>query len=162
MLKKTKNISINILTAVVILLSLLLVATGVTNAWFTTDGTRKLKLVFNVGQLNVKLYQTIGEEEIEVFTNSVNENAGNSAKYITLTDEILPDQVVDLNLKLKNEDKGAGVYIRYQFALYACGVEEDILIPIDIQLPENETVVKDGDYFYYTAINTDASGNEIK
>lgn len=158
MIKKTKSISINILTAVVILFSFLLATVGVGHAWFTSENHRGIQIVIDIGQLNLKLYENSIKTENQVFTNNTNESLGSAANYIDLNGKLMPDTNIPLNLFLTNEDEGAGVYVRFSLKLVACKVTEDIEIPIEITIPTDSNIVKDGNYYYYTVKNVDNEG----
>ena len=148
MVKKQQNISINILAVLILLLSLLLLSVGVGNAWFTSSQDRGIKISVRVDEYNVKLYQLdIQENSTLIYTYSKN-NKNETDNYINLNSDILaPEQFINLKLKLVNEDSGAGVHLRYSLKLYACGVDEDTLIPINITLGSD--FLQNEDYFYY-------------
>ena len=151
MVKKQQNISINILAVLVLLFSLLLLSVGVGNAWFTSSQERGIKISVRVDEYNVKLYQltTVEQQENATLVYTYNKNNKNStSNYINLDYEsLVPEEFINLKLKLVNEDNGAGVLLRYSLKLYACGVDEDTLIPINITLGSD--FLQNEDYCYY-------------
>ena len=153
MFKNVKNISINILTVLIVLFTLLTLSISVGNAWFTSAENRGFYVIMDIGQLNLKLYQTIDSKEYEIFTNSKNEKQKTS-NYVKLSGEILPEQFTDLNLTLKNEDEGIGTCIRFKFEVYACDNSgNSTLLPVNLTLGEN--IVQNGDYYCY-GVNEDS------
>ena len=150
MIKKTKNISINILVVLFVLLSLLCISVGVGHAWFTTNQNRGVQVVVRVNEYNLVLYQVTNNSETESskvdYTYKKNDREG-SSNYIVLKDALLADEFNDLKLKVKNEDAGAGVYIKYQIKLFALTANAKTEIPIDVTLGENFELKNN--YFYY-------------
>ena len=166
MIKRKQNVSINILAVLVLLLSVLLLSIGVGNAWFSSSQDKGIKISVKVNEFNVALYQviTVNQQETlnEVYTYRKNDREATS-KYITLTQMLQPEEEIDLKFKLVNNDAGSAVYLRYGLKLYACGVDEDTNIPINVALGED--FIQNGDYFYYVdsqdAYKTFAKTNEI-
>ena len=165
MVKRKQNISINILAVLVLLLSVLLLSIGVGNAWFTSSQDKGIKISIKVNEFNVALYQvtTVNQQENldEVYTYRRNDREATS-KYITLSQMLQPEEEIDFKFKLVNNDAGAAVYLRYSLNLYACSVDADTNIPINVTLGED--FIQDGDYFYYVdsqdAYKTFAKTNE--
>lgn len=157
--KKTKTISINIISVLILLVCLCLGVVNGTNAWFTSERKNGVEIIVDVGVLQVKVYQN------EVDVNKNNEiNSSNEAvvekKYIQLDGQISTDVPVNLKLILTNEDKGsAAMFVRYKFELFARGIDEDTLIPttIDGYGAVNATAkgfrqnLEDGFYYYQKA-----------
>ncbi len=119
MKKKTSSISINVLSAMVILLCFLLVAIQPVNAWFTSTHENGIEIVdVFVGNLNLNLYQNSVSTD-KIFTLTENAKPENKTKkYITLAGEIEPDVWVPLTLILANDDLGSsGMFVRFKFQL---------------------------------------------
>ena len=156
MIKKTKPISINILSVFTILVSLLLSCVGITNAWFTSEKQNGVKIIVSVGAFQLNLYQDIDGEDTKILTNKDNETS-TSPQYVDIGDKILPDTPIELDLTLINEDSGsAAMYVRYKFEVYARGVNSDMLIPCTIAgfTQQTETQVgfdldESNGYYYY-------------
>ena len=150
MKKLAKPNLIYTLTAFVILFCFLILNVGIANAWFTSSDHKGVYVVFNVGQLNVNLYQvTKDNEDKDVFTEvySANENTtAQEKKYINLQAGIFPDEFVELKLVLENKDAGGAIKIRYKLDIYACGAT-DTLIACDLAVGEN--INKVSGYYYY-------------
>lgn len=135
MIKKTKAISINVLSVFVILICLCVGMVGSVNAWFTDTHKEGIQIVVDVGDLKLKVYQNSISDANEIFTNETNKdnetdtNANTSAQYVTLSGEIVPDTPVGLTLILANKDAGsASMYVRYKFELYKRGTASDVKI----------------------------------
>jgi len=156
MKKKITSISINVLSALVILLCLFLGVVSPVNAWFTDSHKNGVQIQIEIGDLKLKVFQndaTIAGNEI--YTNA--DNAENeTAEYIELSGEIKPDTAVPLKLILTNKDSGsAAMYVRYKFEVYKRGLTTDSLIS-GVTLGgfvapngANKGIVKEGDYYYY-------------
>lgn len=162
--KKTKTISINIISALIILICLCLGVVSGTNAWFTSERKNGVEIIVDVGVLQLKVYQNEvdANKNNEINSEKTNETAVEK-KYIQLDGQISSDVPVNLKLILTNEDRGsAAMFIRYKFELFARGVEEDILIPttIDGYGAVNATAkgfrqnLEDGFYYYQKAGST--------
>lgn len=146
MKKKTQSISINVVSAMVILLCLLITIIQPVNAWFSSNHENGVQISVMVGNLNLKLYQ--GETEIK--TNDKNAT-GSEKSYINLSQsqKIMPDTNVSLELVLRNEDEGAlGLHIRFKFEIYKRGYESDTLI--DANITAGSDFTKQDDYYVYT------------
>lgn len=121
MSKKTKNISINVLSVFIILVCLLFAVVGETNAWFTAEHQNGIQIVVDVGVLKLKVYQNSIDDNNQIYTNEDNVKESTS-KYVNLGGEVLPDTVVPLTLLLSNQDKGsASMYVRFKFEIFARG-----------------------------------------
>ena len=154
MVKKTKSISINILSVFTILVCLFLSSIGVTNAWFTSEKSDGVLITINVGKLQLNLYQEIDGTKTKILTNDENSNSANP-QYVELQGKIDPDEEMELILTLSNEDEGStSMYVRYKFELYARGTDSDKLIPTTIDGNTEQTgtqkgFVLDNGYYYY-------------
>ena len=135
MIKKKSSISINILSALIILISLFMGVVGNTNAWFTSKHQDGIEIIFNVGDIRLKLYQLQAGEAKREITNLNNVDPDVEKQYIYLEGPIIPGEVADLNLQLENKEAGsAAMYVRYRFELYArvsttADITRDELIP---------------------------------
>ena len=161
--KKTHSISINILSAIVILLCLFLGAVNPVNAWFTDSHKNGVQIQIEIGDLKLKVFQN----NASVAGNEISTNADNAEnntnKYIELSGEITPDNPVNLKLILTNKDSGsASMYVRYKFEVYTRGISADTKLDgVEIAgfvapTESAKGVVKDGDYYYYRD-NTNAN-----
>jgi len=150
MIKKTKNISINILAVLVTLFCLLLTCVGVGNAWFTTSQNKGMYVVVYINEYNLSLYQikTVDEQEVStpVYTYKKNDKYSYN-NYLELSAPLKPEEFIDLKLKIVNEDAGGGVYVRYKFNIYICRAGEDEELAIDLTIGED--FKQDGEYYYY-------------
>lgn len=148
--RSTYNLT-HVLTVLVVLVCVLLSSFGVANAWFTDLNRKGVYVVFDVGQLNLKLYQITKDANsndvyTEVYTNSYNVT-NNSSKYININGEISPDEVNELRIAISNEDAGGVVKIRFNFKVYACG-STDKLLTSTLSVSENIVANNDGYYYY--------------
>lgn len=154
--KKAHSISINILSAFVILLCLFLGAVNPVNAWFTDSHKNGVQIQVEIGDLKLKVFQN----NASVAGNEISTNADNvenkTNKYIQLSGEIKPQTPVTLKLILTNKDTGsASMYVRYKFEVYTRAIGGDEKLEgVEIAgfvAPNGETkgIVKDGDYYYY-------------
>ena len=166
MIKKTKSISINIISAFIILICLFLGAVGNTNAWFTDTYKQGVVIEVDVGNLNLKVYQNSISTTNEIFDKTKNTeyetdtntdgslNTETDPQYVTLSGEIKPDTAINLKLILASEDKGSvSMYVRFKFELYARGVSADTKIEgvtisgydtASSSISGNDTVKSDG------------------
>ncbi len=166
MKKKTTSISINVLSAMVILLCLLLSVVQPVNSWFTAIDKEGIRIDVFVGNLNLNLYQDSISVDNEIYTNQENQKPEVATKkYVTLDGEILPDEWVDLKLILANDDLGSsGMFVRFKFELFMRGVTADTLltsiITSDKTLEEPENYVQDfvyaGGWFTYSKLGQQA------
>lgn len=159
MTKKTTSISINVISALIILISLFIGVVGSTNSWFTANHLNGVEILLSVGELKLNLYQKIGTEEVAIYTYDENALPETTTKsYITLEDKVIPDEDVGLELILKNEDAGSSaMYLRFRFELYARGADGDRPIPTSLvnsnaNFKFKEYVKNDDNsgYYYYT------------
>lgn len=168
MIKRKTSISINIVSALIILVSLFIGICGHANAWFTAEHKNGVSIIINVGDIKLKLYQlgTTENEKRELYTNDVNADTNTTTKqYVELNGPIVPGEQTELKLKLENKEAGSTpMYVRYQFQLFMRGAESDIEIPVTIagdnSWSETQTGFKyksDG-YYYYC----DTDGNNTK
>lgn len=153
MTKKRANFSINVISVLIVLISLFIGIVGYTNAWFTSEHNNGVQIVVDVGNLKLTLYQ--GSRE--VYSNAQNANE-TTKSYIQIEDDkrIIPNEKFNLNLTLKNEDQGStSMYVRFKFELYVRGVADDTLIPTTIEgfvqptQNSNGFVYNNDGYYYY-------------
>ena len=171
MIKKTKSISINILSVFIILMCLLIGVVGNTNAWFTSEHQNGIQIVVDVGDLKLKLYQNSIDENGNNLVYTYEENTENETdKYVSLSKEIVPDVSNSLTLILSNEDKGsASMYVRFKFELYLRnrGTTADTKIASTISGYTAQASDKDGfrynsaDGYYYYQSSTGASSTSF-
>ena len=136
MTKQTKSISINVLSALIVLMSLFNGIIGGTTAWFTAEHKNGIYIQMEIGDLKLKLYKTSVAANNLVYTYEENESMGEANQsFVPLAGEIKPDEFNSLVIILSNEDAGsASMYIRYKLEMYrrSQGDEPDLLVPIDI------------------------------
>ena len=165
MIKRTKNISINIMSALIILITILLACVSSTNSWFTQTKEHGVRVDLVVADLNLQVYQLIDSNETKIYATQKTNDYGSEnqtsgvPQYLVLKDEIRPDEFVPITLTLKNEDAGSSsLYVRFKMELYRRTLNGDVLVPIEVVpggIAENKTSgfgVKDGDdsgYCYY-------------
>ena len=160
MTKRNSTISINIISALIILISIFVALVGNVNAWFTAEHKDGIQMIINIGDLKLNLYQRItGQEELnEVYTYAENlKDTTTTKKYIDFKGKVLPDGQNYIELILKNEDQGsAAMYLRFKFELYVRNATKDILIPTTIygvdekfELKPAQTGNNDSGYYYY-------------
>ena len=165
MIKRTKNISINIISVFVILITVLLACVSSTNAWFTQTKQNGIKVEVVVANLNLQLYQTINSSEVKILTTVKNseyetdDKDSTQPQYLTLSGKIMPDEFVPITLTLKNEDAGtSSMYVRFKMELYRRTINGDEFVPIEIMaggIPNGKTAgfgLKNDDssgYCYY-------------
>ena len=171
MLKRKTSISINIVSVLIILVSLFMCYVGKTNAWFTSMHKDGVEIIVNVGDLKLNLYQKFAEDDIRaVYTYKDNNKEGaTEKKYISLSQKIIPGSPVNLNLILKNEDQGsAAMFLRFKFELFARGETEDTLIPTKIDGMNEKFEYKNyvendvnSGYYYYKKSTAKESENGV-
>ena len=127
-----KTISINILSVLLILVSLFVAIIGSTNSWFTSMHHNGVELNIFIGGMKYELYQVEGTPKVEreVYTydaNKSNSMANKETSYVELEDEIIPESPVGLELLLKNDEEASStsMYLRFTFSVYVLGVEKD-------------------------------------
>lgn len=169
--KNKRGLNLNILLAILTLLSLLLVSVSGVNAWFTSGYRDVLYIVTQVSDDKLTLYQKTKNGTNDVYT-PLNTNA------LTIVDSrdkiLLPDSAYDLNVELRNENDSASaeLYIRFSFQVLVQTSEviNGQVVAKEISLKHNLTynntsfkkVVNNGDiYYYYQQNNANAlfSGN---
>lgn len=139
--KKMSSISINVMSAFVILMCLFMAIVNPANAWFTDSHKQGVQIEVDVGDLKLKVYQNSISDANEILTNAVNSiyetdknpnganNTSTNPQYISLSGEIAPDTTVGLKLILANKDLGsASMYVRYKLEIYARGFVTDTLL----------------------------------
>ena len=139
MIKRTKSISINIISVLIILVCLSLGVLGSTNAWFTDTFKQGVQIEIVVANLNLRVYQKEGTTEREINTiaentkvETDNDNSTNP-QYVSVSGEFEPDVPVGLQLILKNEDIGsASMYVRFKLQMFKRGVSSDVEVPIEV------------------------------
>jgi len=159
MRSKTNSISINVLSVLIILISLFIGIVGWTNSWFTAEQNGGVQIVINVGELQLNLWQKIGNQNKEIYTYEKNQNE-TTKSYIQLNGPIIPGEKNPLSLYLENKDeKSAPMYVKFKFELYVRGVDKDTKIDTVLSVDdENLTTTRfgvktnnDGWYYYQDA-----------
>lgn len=172
MTRKSTTISINVLSVLIILISVFVGVVGHSNAWFSAEHKDGVQIIVQVGDLKLSLYQDSIDINNIIYTYEDNDKlTENAKKYVTFSEEteILPDVPVALTLILANEDAGsASMYVRYKLELYARGGNKDTLIPIKL-IGNNENFelkplaqddVNSG-YYYYKESTATTSKNGL-
>ena len=163
--RSSKSIPITLMMAAVALLSLLLLSIQVGHAWFTISHYNGIKIMVQLNEMKLELYQTINDQKILINKTKENLNS-DEPSYITLEkDWIVADEFNKLELSLVTDDDGAGTYLRYKLEIFAVSVEfnnetskyEKVETPIDVIVECSESFVKDGNYYCYGT--ADAEGN---
>ncbi len=161
MVKKTKSISINILSALIILICLSLSCVGVTNSWFTSEVNNGVLISINVGKLQLNLYQDINGTNTKILTKEEN-STSQTPQFVVLKQAIMPDQENELILSLANDDPGSSsMYVRFKFEVYVRGVNTDSFIETTIGGYKQQTSTGNGfvldqtsGYYYYKDSNS--------
>lgn len=123
--KKRNLTSINVLSVLVILISLFVGIVGQSNAWFTDTHHNGVQVEISVGDLKLKVYQNSVVDTNEIYTIEDNNKNGTS-KYMAISGEIKPDTDVAITMMLANKDTGsAAMYVRFKFEVYARGLNSD-------------------------------------
>ena len=169
MRKNAHTISINIISALIIVLCLFMGAINPTNAWFTSASKNGVQIQLEIGDLKLKVFQNDATVETnEILTNDQNNeyetdknpdetpNTDTQPSYVDITGKIIPGKPVDLVLILANTDQAsASMYVRFKFEVFIRGISADTKIE-NVALTgctapagENGGFVEDGDYFYY-------------
>ena len=171
MIKRTKSISINILSVFIILICVFMGVVGKTNSWFTAKHQDGVQIEVVIGNLLLKIYQitgTNGENSREIYSDQKNAELKTDTQYVELSGEIKPDTDITLNLKLANEDQGAtSMYVKFKFEVFKRGTlsDENLYATIkgfDAPTQNTKGFVKNGDYYYYqnTSGNVQMEKNE--
>ena len=161
MTKRNTTISINIISVLIILISLFIGIVGPTNAWFTSEQKNGVEVIVNVGELRLNLYQKTKDPETqEVTTREVYAYGQQETSYIELNGPIVPGEKMALHLCLENKDAvSVPMYVKFQFSLYIRDVAADIQIPVTLTTENAGTVsfgqktgaAHDDFYFYQNA-----------
>lgn len=136
MTKRKNSISINIVSVLIVLMSLFIGVVGKTNAWFTAEHKNGVEIVVQVGALSLSLYQRIDESTTNlVYSYAENaELAEANKKYVQFNGRIIPDVPNTLHLYIANDDpKSVPMYVRYKFEIFARGETYDTEIPVQIE-----------------------------
>ena len=175
--KNIHSVSINVISAFIILLCLFMGTIGSVNSWFTDTHRNGVQISIEIGDLKLKVYQAsldnngaiIENSKVEILTNEINHeyntdeieegqpNTETIPQYIELDGEIVPENPVDLVLILANKDTGsASMFVRFKFEIYIRGLTSDTKIEgvtISGFKTPNETscgfVEEDDGYYYY-------------
>lgn len=126
MIKKSRSNSILIVSAIIMLITVLVGLVVPINSWFTTSHKPGIEFVVQIEDLKLKLYQNSVSA-----ANLLNklDDGESTPRYIALSGEILPYQTNSLTLILANEDDGeSSMYVRFKFELYALGVSSNTLL----------------------------------
>lgn len=178
MIKQSKKISINIVSVLVILMTLLLSAITTANAWFSEMHKDKILINVSIKHINFQLFQITknGSEDVktEIFTNLGNEefdsdtDATTKSQYIMLDGKISHDQPVGLHLVLENNNKGqSAMYMKFKFELFLRGIDEDELVSTTIDgfteaTATTQGFVKDENgYYYYKESSLEGASNAM-
>ena len=158
-----KQISINILSTLLMLMSVFILMISPSNSWFTDE--RHMGIVFDIKLKNMelRLYQIIGSTRTNILTNEQNEefaadeNVTTNPQYLILDGEIVPDVENNLHLVLKNEDdESEALGFKFKFQLFSVGVTSDKEIACEIKgfdVPGNSS-----SGYGFAKISGDASG----
>lgn len=172
MMKEKKAISINILSVLIILTTLLLFVIHPTGAWFSDSHLNEIKINATVANMKLQLFQITKDEsnadvETEILTNIENAEIDQSdptkSQYIELKGKISHDQKVELKLVLENNNKGkSAMCVKFKFELFVRGSAEDKLINTTIDgfvqpTATTKGFVKDADGFYYYKDSSNAN-----
>ncbi len=155
MLKKKSTLSINLLSAFIILLCLFMPLMNGTNSWFTSSQEDGVQILVKVGDLKLSVYHTSKEE--------ANLLDPNKPDYIPLSTKVLANNLTPLTIKVANEAQDSiPMYVRFKFELYSRGIEEDELITTELSgsavpTDTNNKFVLENGYYYYV----NASGAEV-
>ncbi len=171
MIKSKSTISINILSVLIILMSVFIAIVGSTNAWFTSKQENGVQIIINVGDLKLNLYQKTKDAETqevttkEIYTYEQN-TTDKTNNYIELNGPIIPGEDIALHLSLENKDvKSVPMYVRFMFELCVRDKTKDVKIPVTLKVEgetgdasfgqkENASI---NDYYYYQ----DGSKNNV-
>ena len=162
--KRNSTISINIVSALIILISLFIGVVGYTNAWFSAGHSNGVQILINVGDIKLKLYQLDANDNRRELTNTnIQDGEGETTnkEYIELSDSIAPGTPIELKLQLENKEVGSSaMYVRFKFQLFARGLDEDTEIPVTIASDNSWSSTQEGfklntsdNYYYYCATN---------
>lgn len=162
MLKKEKSLSINILSVLLILISLFACYFYGVNAWFSQTHNNGVEIYIDFADLMINVYQK--ENGNNRLITPISET--DSPSFINLSGGIVPDEEKSLELILGNDNAGSSpVFVRFKFELYVRGVEQDKCIASEIYGVDAQTATSEGfkfdeetGYYYYS----DKAGNPTK
>lgn len=160
-MKKSQWSSINILSVLLILVSVFACSFYGVNSWFTQTHNNGVEIYIELSDVRLSLYQVVGQN-----VNLLTPLGDDGASYVSLSGAVIPDQNKELKLVVGNDQPGSSpVYVKFKFALYARGVDEDVLISTTINGFSAQTATSAGfkyneqDEFYYYCDN---SGEPMK
>ena len=135
MIKKTKNNNLIIVLSVfLVLVSLFMLGYKQTNSWFTSS--RQIEITTTIQGLDIQILQGA----------STNVTSGTS--YITLSQEILPDTAVPLDLRVKNNTTKT-TNVKFKFEVYV-GVTKLSGVTVTLNTTNFEAGTgANADYFVY-------------
>ena len=160
-MKKERWLSINIVSVLVILISLFAFSFYGVNSWFTQSHNDGVEIYVELSDIMLNVYQKIGSQN--TLLTPINEEV--DASHVILAGAIIPDEQNSLELVLGNDNKGSSpVYVKFSFELYARGIDSDKLIATTISGYTAQTSSSAGfrystDGYYYYA---DATGKAAK
>ena len=162
MWKSKKSLSINILSAMVILISLFTCSFYGVNSWFSQTHNNGIEIFVDLADLMINVYQKEGGTN-RLLTPML--EPGNES-YVNLSGKIIPDQSVALEMVLGNDEAGSSpVFVRFKFNLYVRGVDQDQVISTQISGYVQQSASSEGfkyndddGYYYYS----DKQGNPTK
>lgn len=169
MIKKTKSISINIVSVLIILTCLFIGVVGNTNSWFTAEHKNGVQIIVDIGNLKLKLYKDSIDENGENLIHSYEDEETQNKQYIDLQAVITPNDPIDLVLILSNEDKGsASMFLKYKFEMFyrtIDGTDGKINLTLhdykQVEEASNGFKYNSGDGFYYYQSSLGATSQEF-
>ena len=133
MTKKKMTMSINVLSVLIILVSLCIGLVGRTNSWFVAEHNEGVQIIVKVGDLKLSLYQTIDGTTNRVYSYSENMDMEENERVFVELGEVDPSTLNVLQLQVANDDpKSVPMYIKFKFEVYARGVNSDTLLSTTI------------------------------
>ena len=162
MWKTKKSLSINILSVIVILISLFACSFYGVNSWFSQSHNNGVEIFVDLADLMINVYQKEGGTNRLLTPMLEPENVS----YVNLSAKIIPDQAVGLEMILGNDEAGSSpVFVRFKFNLYVRGVDQDREMSTQIIGYLQQTASSEGfkyneedGYYYYS----DKQGNPTK
>lgn len=162
MWKTKKSLSINILSVMVILISLFACSFYGVNSWFSQSHNNGVEIFVDLADLMINVYQKEGGTN-RLLTPMLEPE---DVSYVNLSAKIIPDQAVGLEMILGNDEAGSSpVFVRFKFNLYVRGVDQDREISTQIKGYLQQTASSEGfkyneedGYYYYS----DKQGNPTK
>ena len=157
-----KSLSINILSVMIILISLFACSFYGVNSWFSQTHNDGVEIFVDLADLMINVYQKEGGTN-RLLTPMLEPE---DASYVNLSGKIIPDQSVGLEMVLGNDEAGSSpVFVRFKFTLYVRGVDQDQEISTQIGGYPQQTASSEGfkyneedGYYYYS----DKQGNPTK